>query len=108
MATDSQDRVYVFQRKDPPVMIFERDGNYLNSRGISAITDPHGIFIEDAIMYVTDRADSVALKFTLDGSHYRLLAAGVFIPTPAAKFPGKWCPSHPGPSIIQRSWCLRL
>ena len=29
VATDSQDRVYVFQRKDPPVMIFDRDGNCL-------------------------------------------------------------------------------
>ena len=26
VATDSQDRVYVFQRKDPPVMVFERNG----------------------------------------------------------------------------------
>ena len=26
MATDSQDRLYVFQRKDPPVVIFDRDG----------------------------------------------------------------------------------
>ena len=26
VATDSQDRVYVFQRKDPPVVVFDRDG----------------------------------------------------------------------------------
>jgi hypothetical protein len=26
VATDSRDRVYVFQRKDPPVLVFERDG----------------------------------------------------------------------------------
>jgi len=25
VATDSQDRVYVFQRKDPPVVVFDRD-----------------------------------------------------------------------------------
>ena len=30
VATDSQDRVYVFHRQDPPVMIFDRDGNYLS------------------------------------------------------------------------------
>ena len=29
VATDSQDRVYVFQRKDPPVMVFDRNGTYL-------------------------------------------------------------------------------
>ena len=28
VATDSQDRVYAFQRQDPPVMVFDRDGNY--------------------------------------------------------------------------------
>ena len=27
IATDSQDRVYAFQRKDPPVLIFDRDGD---------------------------------------------------------------------------------
>jgi hypothetical protein len=33
VATDSRDRVYVFQRKDPPVLVFERDGNYLGAWG---------------------------------------------------------------------------
>ena len=31
VATDSQDRVYVFQRTNPPVMVFDRDGNYRSS-----------------------------------------------------------------------------
>lgn len=38
VATDSQDRVYVFQRKDPPVVVLDRDGNYLGRRGIGAIS----------------------------------------------------------------------
>ena len=33
VATDSQDRVYVFQRKDPPMMVFDRDGTYLQLLG---------------------------------------------------------------------------
>ena len=49
VATDSQDRVYAFQRKDPPVVVFDRDGNYLRSWGSSAITDPHGISIDHDI-----------------------------------------------------------
>ena len=40
VATDSQDRVYAFQRKDPPVVIFDRMGNYVGSWGQNAITDP--------------------------------------------------------------------
>jgi hypothetical protein len=50
VATDSQDHVYVFQRKDPPVLVFERDGTYLRCWGISAITDPHGIYIADDVV----------------------------------------------------------
>ncbi len=73
VATDSQDRVYVFQRKDPPVMVFDRDGNYLSCWGISAITDPHGLYIENDIVYVTDRADSVVLTFTLDGKPLQII-----------------------------------
>jgi hypothetical protein len=37
--------VYAFQRKDPPVVVFDRDGSYLTSWGHSAIKDPHGIAI---------------------------------------------------------------
>jgi DNA-binding beta-propeller fold protein YncE len=67
VATDSQDRVYAFQRKDPPVVVFDRNGTYLDSWGSRAFADPHGINIVDDVIYVTDRNDHVALKFTLDG-----------------------------------------
>ena len=59
IATDSQDRVYAFQRKDPPVIIFDRRGNYLGSWGQSAITDPHGFYIKNDVVYLTDRDDHV-------------------------------------------------
>ncbi|MGE0824336.1 MAG: peptidyl-alpha-hydroxyglycine alpha-amidating lyase family protein [Candidatus Binatia bacterium] len=68
IAVDSQDRVYAFQRKDPPVLVFDREGNFLQAWGSQAIRDPHGIYIgRDDIVYLTDRDDHVALKFTLDG-----------------------------------------
>ena len=67
VAADSQDRVYVFQRTDIPVMVFDREGNYLSRWGIGAIADPHGMTIADDIVYITDRSDSVAVSFTLDG-----------------------------------------
>ena len=73
VTTDSRDRVYVFQRKDPPVMIFDREGNFLDSWGAGVITDPHGICIHDDIVYLTDRSDSVALKFTLEGKPLQIL-----------------------------------
>jgi DNA-binding beta-propeller fold protein YncE len=67
VATDSQDRVYVFQRKNPPVVVFDREGNYLGAWGSGAVTDPHGLKIVDDVIYTTDRSDSVAKSFTLDG-----------------------------------------
>jgi hypothetical protein len=45
VATDSRDRVYVFQRKDPPVVVFDRDGNYVSAWGTGEVADPHGLKI---------------------------------------------------------------
>jgi len=74
VATDSQDRIYVFQRKDPPVVVFDRDGNYLGAWGSGEVRDPHGLKIVDDVVYTTDRSDSVAKSFTLNGKV--LLALG--------------------------------
>ena len=51
VATDSQDRVYAFQRAEPPVVVFDRQGNYLNSWGQGMFENPHGIFIANDIAY---------------------------------------------------------
>jgi DNA-binding beta-propeller fold protein YncE len=67
VATDAQDRVYVFQRKDPPIVVFDRDGNYLGAWGSGEVTDPHGLKIIGDTAYTTDRTDSVAKSFALDG-----------------------------------------
>ncbi len=97
VATDSQDRVYAFQRQDPPVMVFDRDGNYLNRWGIGAISDPHGMTIVDDIVYVTDRSDHVAVKFTLDGKPLQVIGErGVHSDT-GCENPGDLCPRAAGP-----------
>ena len=97
VATDSQDRVYVFQRQDPPVMIFDPDGNYLSWWGIGAITDPHGITISDDIVYITDRSDQVAVKFTLDGKPLQVIGnRGVHSDTGCER-PGDLVPRAAGP-----------
>jgi hypothetical protein len=33
IATDSQDRVYIFNRQDPPVVVCAPDGSFLNGWG---------------------------------------------------------------------------
>ena len=39
VATDAQDRVYVFQRKDPPSVVFDRDGKYLGAWGSGEVRE---------------------------------------------------------------------
>src|ERR1700726_1282460 len=67
VAADAQDRIHVFQRKDPPVVVFDREGQYLGAWGSGEVTDPHGLKIVGDTVYTTDRIDSVAKSFTLDG-----------------------------------------
>jgi DNA-binding beta-propeller fold protein YncE len=67
VAADAQDRIYVFQRRDPPVVVFDRTGKYLGAWGSGEVTDPHGLKIVGDVVYTTDRSDSVAKSFTLDG-----------------------------------------
>jgi DNA-binding beta-propeller fold protein YncE len=97
VATDSQDRVYAFQRKDPPVVIFDRDGTFLDSWGSHAFTNPHGLSITNDVVYVTDREDSVALMFTLDGKPLQVIGKrGVHSDT-GCEQPGELVPRAAGP-----------
>ena len=97
VATDSRDRVYVFQRKDPPVMIFDRDGTYVSCWGIGAFADPHGIYIADDIIYLTDRADSVCLTYTLDGKPLQVLGKRGEHSDTGCERPGDLVPRAAGP-----------
>src|SRR3954465_11912125 len=67
VATDARDRFYFFQRRAPPIVVFDRDGKYLGAWGSGEVTDPHGLKIIGDTVYTTDRSDSVAKSFTLDG-----------------------------------------
>ena len=68
IAVDSQDRVYAFCRAENPVVIFDRDGNYLNSWGQGLFTRPHMIFIapDDSVYCVDDQGHRIK-KFTPNG-----------------------------------------
>ena len=97
IAADSQDRVYAFQRKDPPIVIFDRDGKFLSSWGNGAFVNPHGIYIADDIIYLTDREGSVAMKYTLDGKPLQILGThGVYSDT-GCEVAGEVAPRSAGP-----------
>lgn len=76
-ACDSQDRVYVFNRSDHPLMVFDREGNFQGEWGREYLTDAHGIYIsgEDQI-YLPVRESHAIVKCTLDGKP--LMTMGVW------------------------------
>jgi DNA-binding beta-propeller fold protein YncE len=68
VATDSRDRVFVFNRGENPVIVFDRDGNFLTSWGEGLFTRPHGITIgPDDSVYCTDDLGHVVHKFAPEG-----------------------------------------
>ncbi|MCL4534374.1 MAG: peptidyl-alpha-hydroxyglycine alpha-amidating lyase family protein [Bacteroidetes bacterium] len=67
-AVDSRDRVYVFNRSEHPVIVFERDGSFIKTWGEGVFGRAHGIFIgPDDSVYCTDDQDHVVMRFTTDG-----------------------------------------
>ena len=68
VATDSKDRVFVFNRGDHPVAVFDPDGTLLFSWDEELFTRPHGIWIgPDDMVYLTDDLDHTVHKFTPEG-----------------------------------------
>ena len=68
VAVDSQDRVYVYSRSEHPMVVFDREGNFLTSWGDDILKDAHGIFIDAADnIYCTERETHCVRKFTSDG-----------------------------------------
>lgn len=89
VATDSRDRVYVFQRKDPPILVFDRDGHYLGSWGNGAFNRGHGMSIVNDVVYLTDSDDSVVLIYTLEGRPLQVIGRrGVHSDTGTEKYGG--------------------
>jgi DNA-binding beta-propeller fold protein YncE len=75
-ATDSQDRVYIFTRGEHPVIVLDRDGNFLSAWGEDQFVQPHGICIgPDDMLYLSDVPDHTVRKYTPDGQLLLTLGA---------------------------------
>ncbi len=69
IVTDSQDRVYLFNRGDHPLIVLDREGNYLASWGEGVLTDAHGMFIDaQDNLYLPVKNNHVVLKYSKDGN----------------------------------------
>ncbi|MCH9670856.1 MAG: peptidyl-alpha-hydroxyglycine alpha-amidating lyase family protein [Gammaproteobacteria bacterium] len=68
VGVDANDQVYVFNRGEHPMMVFDRDGNFLRSWGEGLFSRAHGIHMgPDESIYCTDDGDHSVRKCTLDG-----------------------------------------
>ena len=68
VATDSRDRVFVFNRGDHPVLVFDADGTLVGSWGEGLFVRPHGLTVgPDDSVYCTDDLNHVIYQFDSDG-----------------------------------------
>jgi len=75
VACDSHDNVYVFNRGAHPMIVFDKEGRFLNAWGEGMFKGPHGIFIDrHDYLWLADEKDHTVHKFTTDGK--RLMTLG--------------------------------
>jgi hypothetical protein len=74
VAVDSKDRVYVFNRGEHPVMVFDRNGALLHAWGEGTFVRPHGITIApDDSLFLTDDTGHAVYKYSPDGQLHMTL-----------------------------------
>jgi DNA-binding beta-propeller fold protein YncE len=71
VAVDSRDDVYVLNRGEHPVIVFDCDGSFKGSWGEGVFNAPHGIYVDGEVAYISDYRDHTVRKFTLEGEHLR-------------------------------------
>ena len=68
IAVDSRDRVYVYSRSEHPMVVFDRDGNFLTSWGEDLLHNAHGLRIDaEDNLYCTEWKGHCVHKLTSDG-----------------------------------------
>ncbi len=69
VAVDSQDNVYVLTRGDHPIMVFDREGNFIRSFGEGLFSNrTHGLYIahDDSVLAADDGIHTIQ-KFSSEG-----------------------------------------
>jgi DNA-binding beta-propeller fold protein YncE len=68
VACDSKDRVYVFNRGEHPMIVFDRDGRFLRSWGEGQYPRAHGLHVDaEDNLFLTDDGAHVVRKCTTGG-----------------------------------------
>ena len=65
---DDKDNVYVFNRGEHPMIVFDRDGNFLRAWGEGLFPRAHGVFVApDETLWLTDDGDHTVRQCTPEG-----------------------------------------
>jgi DNA-binding beta-propeller fold protein YncE len=68
VAVDARDNVWVFNRGEHPVIVFDRDGNFVKSWGEGVFRRAHGITMgSDGTVWLTDDLHHTIRQFTAEG-----------------------------------------
>ena len=68
IAIDSDNKVYVFNRGDHPMIVFDEEGNFINSWGEGLFVRPHGLTLGlDNSLFCIDDGDHTVRKCSLEG-----------------------------------------
>lgn len=68
VAVDANDAVYVYNRDEHPVIVFDKNGKFLRSWGEGVFGNPHGIATgPDETIFCIDAGDHTVRKFSNDG-----------------------------------------
>ncbi len=90
VGVDAKDNVYVFNRSEHPMIVFDREGKFLRSWGEGVFKNAHGLqMLPDGTMYCTDNGDHTVRHCTPEGKV--LMTIGV--------------PGQPSPFMSGRPFC---
>jgi len=68
VGVDHQDRIYVFNRGEHPMMVFDREGQLLSKWGEGEFVRPHGVSVDsEGYLYLADDMGHFVRKTTMDG-----------------------------------------
>jgi len=68
VAVDADDNVYVFQRGEHPLIVFDRSGEFVRSWGEGVLMHPHGLHIApDGTIFCTDDGDHSVRQYSPGG-----------------------------------------
>ena len=69
VAVDKSDLVYVYNRGQHPIIVFDTNGNFISAWGEGTSVNPHGITVgPDNNIYCVDAGDHTLKRFNLEGN----------------------------------------